>query len=355
MNQFRIGFVTGRDSWLGKQKLVAKYFKMKIERIVYPDVYCLPYFLAEKFDLLRDGTYVDPKRYDLIFSELNGSTDQLEYLWSLVIQKKPPVVVIPGPPEILSGVLTNNKLVKVKNILSNADHVWTYSENIRSFCDGLIGFRKTELIPWPFDFSTTMELGQKDSIKKSEKIKVLLNAPLRFHGPTNNYPFILKSILLDIWKDLPLDIKQKITFHSYVYNKGDKTYFQLSEFSKGLPIKLEKKRSYRSFVGFIASCDAVINLTVGTIFGRITFLAAAFEKPGLFSDNAELNRCLYPGANIPILDTEKLRRALQSLMSGLVSHNIEKNFLPSKSATEKVGDFTGNSTILKQLLEKSQQ
>ena len=37
----RIAFVSGHSRWWRKQRLVAKYFKMRLEGVIYPDVYCL--------------------------------------------------------------------------------------------------------------------------------------------------------------------------------------------------------------------------------------------------------------------------------------------------------------------------
>ena len=49
------------------------------------------------------------------------------------------MAVIPGPPAILSRELTDAKLRRVKRILCGARHVWAYSPELKTFCDGLIG------------------------------------------------------------------------------------------------------------------------------------------------------------------------------------------------------------------------
>ena len=66
---------------------------------------------------------------------------------------------------------------------------------------------------------------------------------------------------------------------------------------------LEGKRGYRSFLRFLGECDGVINLTAGNILGRITFLTAALGRPGIFSDNSQLNAQLYPGSTVAMFDT----------------------------------------------------
>ena len=37
---------------VAKQRLAAKYLKMRLEGVIYPDVYCLALMLAAKFDFL---------------------------------------------------------------------------------------------------------------------------------------------------------------------------------------------------------------------------------------------------------------------------------------------------------------
>jgi len=51
----RIAFVSGHSRWLRKQRLVAKYLKMRLEGLVYPDVYCLALMLLS---LIRERTYL---------------------------------------------------------------------------------------------------------------------------------------------------------------------------------------------------------------------------------------------------------------------------------------------------------
>ncbi len=106
----RVAFVSGQSQWWRKQRLAAKYLKMRLEGLIYPDVFCLALMLTDKFDFLLEGEKVPAGKYDLILAELPGSDSQLLYLESLVDAGDPPVAVIPGPPAILSRGLTDAKL-----------------------------------------------------------------------------------------------------------------------------------------------------------------------------------------------------------------------------------------------------
>ena len=68
----RIAFVSNQSQWWRKQRLVAKYLKMKLEGVIYPDVYCLALMLADKFDFLLEDEKVPAGKYDLIIAELGA-------------------------------------------------------------------------------------------------------------------------------------------------------------------------------------------------------------------------------------------------------------------------------------------
>ena len=353
MKQYRTGFVVGSDSFVRKGKLVAKYLSMKMNRMIYPDVYCVPLFISDSVDLIRDGEKIPANKYDIIFSELNASNEQLEYLNILVDREDLFVIVIPGPPEIIGARLDHQKALYVRDILIHADQIWTYSENIRQFCDGLIGFSKAKMFFWPFNLEQTLNSIHQSRRLNTDKINILLNCPLRFVGPTQNYPFVIKSILMDILNKLPNESRGKITFHTYIYTEEDKKQFHASNYSNDFPVKLRQKQSYRSFLNFINSCDAIINLTIGTILGRVTFISAALNKPGLFSNNSDVNTRLYPTSSISILNVEELRNKLASLLLGLSTNKIKKEFFPSKSEIARLGDFKKNSEKVRVLLEQA--
>jgi hypothetical protein len=351
--QLRIAFVSGHSQWWRKQRLVAKYLKMHLEGIIYPDVYCLPLMLSDKFDFLLEDEKVPAGKYDLICAELQSSDSQLRYLESLVEAGDPAVAVIPGPPAILSRDLTDAKLRRVKRILATARHVWAYSAELKTFCDGLIGHDRAAVIPWPYDLAATQRLGLGASRKSghdSGRHKILVEAPMSFHDIVQNHPFLLKGVLLDVWQELPGALREKITFHTFIYNSTDIEKYKSSEFPKGLPFVLEVKRGYRAFVRFVAECDGVINLTAGSILGRITFLAAALGRPGIFSDNSPLNARLYPDSCAAMFDTVCLRELVGAMLRGVANGSIDERFLPSQSAAAEIGDFQANQARLREIL-----
>lgn len=326
---------------------------------MYPDVYCLALMLSDKFDFLLEDEKVPAAKYDLIISELGASESQLRYLESLVDAGDPPVAVIPGPPAILSRGLTDAKLRRVKNILCRAQHVWAYSPEIKTFCDGVIGRERAAVIPWPYDLAGTRKLAS-DRVRESRRRRILVQVPMSFHEVVQNHPFVLKSVLLDVWQELPGSLREKITFHTFVYNLTDLEIYKSSEFARGLPFVLEGKRSYRSFVRFLAGCDGIINLTAGSILGRVTFLAAAVETPGIFSDNSALNARLYPGSLVAMFDTVRLRELAGAMLRGLEQcdsgkQSVDGRLLPSLAAATDVGSFAQNQARLREILAESRQ
>ena len=359
----RIAFVSQQSRWWRKQRLAAKYLKMKLEGVIYPDVYCLALMLSDTFDFLLEDEIVPAGKYDLILAELGASESQLRYLESLVVAGDPPLAVIPGPPAILSRDLTDTKLRRVKRILGEARHVWAYAPELKTFCDGLIGQERAVVIPWPYDLAATQELGcgvSRGASRESGRHKILVQAPMSFHDIVQNHPFVLKSVLLDVWQELPNTLREKLTFHTFAYNSADRERYESSEFAKGLPFVLEGRRSYRSFLRFVGECDGVINLTTGSILGRITFLAAALGRPGIFSDNSELNARLYPGSVVSMFDTVRLRELVRAMLFGLNQSSsngglfngshVDERFLPSPSAAAEVGDFQANQGRLREIL-----
>jgi hypothetical protein len=345
----RIAFVSHQKQWWRKQRLAAKYLKMRLEGVIYPDVYCLPLMLADKFDFLLEDEKVPSGKYDLILAELGASENQLRYLESLVVDGNVPVAVIPGPPAILSRELTDTKLRSVRNILGRARHVWAYSPELKTFCDGLIGRQRAAVIPWPYDLAGTQKLATS-ARRELGRHKILVQAPMGFHDIVQNHPFVLKSVLLDVWRELPEALREKISFHTFTYNSTDAEKYESSEFAKGLPFTREGKLGYRAFVRFLAGCDGVINLTAGSILGRITFLAAALGRPGIFSDNSGLNVRLYPGSTVAMFDTVRLRDLVGAMLRGLADGETDDRLLPSAAAAAEVGDFAANRVRLREIV-----
>jgi hypothetical protein len=170
---------------------------------------------------------------------------------------------------------------------------------------------------------------------------------MSFYDIVHNHPFVLKSVLLDVCQELPSALREKISFHTFIYNAGDVEKYHASEFAKGLPFVLEGKLGYRAFVRFLAGCDGVINLTAGSILGRITFLAAALGRPGIFSDNGGLNVRLYPGSTVAMFDTVRLRELVGAMLRGLEDGGADKRLLPSGAAAAEIGDFGANRARLR--------
>jgi hypothetical protein len=345
----RIAFVSHQRQWWRKQRLAAKYLKMRLEGVIYPDVYCLALMLADKFDFLLEDEKVPVGKYDLILSELGASESQLRYLESLVVAGDPPVAVIPGPPAILSRELTDAKLRMVKRILSGARHVWAYSPELKTFCDGMIGQERAVVIPWPYDLAATRRLGNAAGHEWGRH-KILVQAPMSFHDVVQNHPFVLKSVLLDVWQELPGALREQISFHTFTYNSTDVEKYESSELAKGLPFVREGKLGYRAFLRFLGGCDGVINLTAGSVLGRITFLAAALGRPGIFSDNSQLNARLYPGSGVAMFNTVRLRELVRAMLLGLANGKIDNRLLPSAAAAAEIGNFQANQDRLNAIL-----
>jgi hypothetical protein len=186
--------------------------------------------------------------------------------------------------------------------------------------------------------------------RESGRHKILVQAPMSFHDIVQNHPFVLKSVLLDVWQELPEAVREKISFHTFTYNSTDAEKYKSSEFAKELPFVREGKLGYRAFLRFLKGCDGVINLTAGSILGRITFLAAALRRPGIFSDNSGLNVRLYPGATVAMFDTVRLRDLVGAMLRGLANGETDQRLMPSAAAAADVGDFAANQARLREIL-----
>jgi len=160
-------------------------------------------------------------------------------------------------------------------------------------------------------------------------------------------------VLLDLWQELPAALRQRLTFHTFIYNSDDRARYQASGFADGLPFVLQRKLGYRAFVRFLAGCEGVVNLTAGSILGRVTFLSAALGRPGIFSDNSQLNARLYPGSQVAMFDTVRQRDLLRAMLSALDTGVADQRLLPSPSAAADIGNFAANQTRLREILTSS--
>lgn len=134
-----------------------------------------------------------------------------------------------------------------------------------------------------------------------------------------------------------------------MYDSVDVEKYELTEFAAGLPFVLEGKMGYRAFVRFLAGCDGVINLTSGSVLGRITFLAAAVGRPGIFSDNSELNVRLYPRLTVAMFDTVRLRELIELMLGGL-GGTADLRLMPAAEVAEHVGNFAANRRQLREIV-----
>ena len=195
-------------------------------------------------------------------------------------------------------------------ILCGAHRVLVYAPELARFYDGLMGQPRARVVPWPFDYDAVRSLGRPAARRHDRTIDVVL-------------------------KD------------------RDRDRFNSTRFDHGLSIVVEGQRPYGAFVRFLASCDAVVNITASSVLGRVTFLAAALGKPGLFSDNAHLNGELYPSATVPLLQPALLRDALSALIQGLLAGQAPPAFMPDDAAARRRGDFAANAVIFRRLVFES--
>jgi hypothetical protein len=330
--------------------LKGKYLKMRLERNVYPDVYALPLFLTSNFELISMGTRVQPGAYGLIFSELNGTIEQLSYLRQVVESSGCPVAVIPGPPPILQRTLTAEKLEVVRDILRRCRYLLAYSECVGSFADGIAGERRSILIPWPFDYERTRAIAMRPR-QSDGRIRILFNVPLRLNGAAGDICLAMKSAIDDVVGDLPATDRKRLSFHTFIYSDDDRKEFARRDLAGSLPLRLESRRGYSAFLRFLHSMSSVMNYSPDGVLGRIAFSAAALEIPGIFSGNVELHSKLYPSGTFNALDIDTFRVAARNLIGRLMEGAAAPRFIPDDSAAREVGDFQANAKRFKQLVE----
>lgn len=348
------GFVTGWDNTLNNVKIRIKYTLMRLQRILYPDVYCIPFWLGSKCDFLPNGARITPNKYDFIFSELNGSVEQLQYLFNLVEAYRERVVVLPGPPEVFLSNANNTGRSLAKRILRGAGHVWAYSDYVASFANSLAVGEVAKVIPWPFDYEATRRLCQKRKIKSRAHLNVMIGAPLRFGGIADNEPHFLEKCLVDALAQISGTDRKRFKFHGFVYTGEDKDTWHKTQFGKSIGAVLEPRMSYKNFLRFVGNCDAVIQLSRFGILGRITYISAALGTPGIFTDNVELNHRLYSNSLVRTPSDEKLRCLVRDLLFGLLGFQSLDRFLPNSDAAREVGNFTKNALKVRNYLFRSE-
>jgi hypothetical protein len=345
--------VTGRDSWWHNLKIRAKYAVMRLRGILYPDVYCIPFWINARCHFLANGARIAANHYDFIFSELNAGEGQLQYLADIIKSYSGKTVVLPGPPEIFLSYSNEPARRLARQVLREAGHVWAYSEKIADFADSLAGAKVSRLIPWPFDYATTFRVGQKRVADSHGIFRVLIGAPLRFGGIAENAPRFLEECLIHALEEIPHSDRRRFRFHAFVFTDEDRSLWYKTQFGKQIGAVLEHRRSYTKFLRFVGTCDAVIQLSRFGVLGRMTFIAAALGKPGIFTDNVELNQRLYPNSLLRGPSDERLQGLVRDLVLGLLGLRPVDRFVPDTHATEEAGNFKGNAEKVRAYLYTS--
>src|SRR5947207_914097 len=263
----RVGFVTGLSSRWRLNLLRLKYYRMRAEGVVYPDVYCLANFLASRCHFLLDGEPIRAGDYDMLIGELNADDSQLDYLEQLVTRDGLPLALVPGPPEILTSRMDGARLQRVVRIAKEARWLLAYSPDIKAFYDRLIGEPRAVVIPWPFDFHQARRVAGRARAQADGRLRIVLDVPMRFVGVTHNDPSRLGDAIGRVWEQLPAGVRARMTFHTFVYTSEDRAWFKAAKIFRDVPITIEPRMSYRAFIRFLAGVDAVVNLTASSVLG----------------------------------------------------------------------------------------
>ncbi len=351
-NKLYCGFVTGWGSSWRNLKIRGKYLLMRFQRIVYPDVYCIPFWLGGGCHFLANGASVDLDKYDFIFAELNAGVNQLRYLRKLVEAGPHKIIIIAPTPEIFQANASKVAQGLATWILRKAGGVWAYSEATANFANDCAQAPVAKVIPWPFDYAETRRRGHPKRNHSTETIRILLGVPLRFVGIAANAPPFLEQCFADALMAIPQSASNRFKFYGMVYTKEDEIAWRQTGFGSLISVVLEPRKNYLRFLRFLGHCDAVITLPRFSVLGRITFLAAALGKPGIFTENVELSRRLYPHSLVESSTDEKLRDKVRELLFGLLNLGSIKPFLPDIPAAQKVGDFGGNAARVREMLHQ---
>jgi len=345
------GFVTG--SGVQNLKIRAKYLLMRLRCDFYPDVYCIPVWLGAKCFFIPEGTRIAKTRFNFLFSELHAGVEQLKYLADLVYQHREKVIVIPGPPEVFQSYAGQEARRIASYVLRNAGHVWAYSDGVAKFANEIAHAQVSRVIPWPFDYLRTIHLARRRSFGSDQNIHVLIGVPLRFQGIAENSPHFLEDCIDRTLDQMSESVRRRFRFHAFLYTEEDKKLWQRSKFGSRIGVTLQSKMSYANFLRFVGSCQAVIQVSKFSILGRLTFIAAALGKPGVFSANSELNRRLYPDALVDNPMDQLLKEKTNELLHGLAENTSLLPFLPDVEATKAAGAFKRNASLLNDVLLKN--
>jgi hypothetical protein len=125
------------------------------------------------------------------------------------------------------------------------------------------------------------------------------------------------------------------------------------QFGRQIEAKLEHKMSYKKFIQFVGNCDAVIQLSRFGVLGRMTFISASLKKPGIFTENVELNKCLYPNSLVKSPSDSKLLELVYELITGLSNSKSIDHFMPDNEAAQGIGNYRENAAKVRALLFKN--
>ncbi len=350
MQPFNSAFITMGDKPWRHLLVRAKYALMRWQGLVYPDAYFIPVWLgARKVDFLKLGQKIDVRRYSYIFTELHAGVGQLKYPVDLMETDPQKMVVISGPPEVFTAYANSEARGLARRLLREAGHVWAYSPETAVFLNQLAEDKVAQVIPWSFDYTVTRALGKMEAGKPG-KIRVVLGVPLRFQGIAANEPSYLEACVAEALALMSPAERQRFEFMGMVYTRNDQQAWENSAFGQQIGAVLVKKMLYPRFLRFLGSCDAVLNLPLFSVLGRIAFLAAALGKPGIFTNNIELHRRLYPGSLVESCTDKNLRGLVQQLLLGLTGLGSLERFQPDRAAALKIGDFAANASQLREIL-----
>jgi hypothetical protein len=348
--RLHFGFVTGWDKPWRNLMIRGKYALMRFQRIVYPDVYCIPFWLGGKCKFLANGSEVTIEDYDYIFAELNSGVHQLRYLAKLVETHPDKIIIITTPREVFEANATKVAHGLATWIVRKAGHVWAYSEAGAHFANNCAQAEVAKVIPWPFDFTETLRRGRPKRRSAKGTLRILMGVPLRFVGIAENAPHLLEEWFDEALKAIPQAERNRFKFYGMVYTKEDEIAWRETGFGRQIDVVLEPKQNYVNFLRFIGKCDAVLTLPRLSVLGRIAFLAAAMGKPGIFTENVELHRRLYPHSLVSSSTDDKLRDKVRELLYALLNLGSIEPFLPDGLAAQEIGDFAGNAAKVRRLL-----
>jgi len=344
-------FITMGDTRWRNLKARAKYTLMRLQRVVYPDAYFIPAWLGGRVKFIPLGKRTNPDRYARLFSELHAGIRQLEHPLALMERDPWKMILIIGPPEIFKSYASPEAWELARRLLQEAGQVWAYCQQAADFANELAGGAVARVIPWPFDYETTHRIGFGSPGSNDRRlIKVLIGVPLQFVGIAANEPAFLEDCLAAALTALPIGDRERFQFFGMVYTKDDALAWRQSGFGKKIGVTLEPKKLYTTFLRFVGDCDAVITLPRFSVLGRIAFVAAALDKPGIFTANVELHRRLYPHSLVASSIDPSLKESVRDLLSGLACGQPPARFLPDAAAAREVGDLTNNGALLRRLL-----